>query len=145
MRASGTGDRVKSIPISARQLEGLIRISEAVARTRLSNKVTKRDAKRAINLLDYCLRQIALDEETGTIDIDRIATTVSSSQRNKIGLIKEVISDLENKLGKTIPIPDIVKEAVEKGLDEAEVDEAIEKLKRNGDVFEPRRGFISKI
>ena len=33
----------------------------------------------------------------------------------------------------------------DKKIDEADVDEAIEKLKRGGDIFEPRRGFISRI
>jgi len=35
--------------------------------------------------------------------------------------------------------------ASEKGLSDAEVEEMIQKLKRSGDIFEPRRGFISKL
>ena len=35
--------------------------------------------------------------------------------------------------------------AVDKGMDESEVETSIEKLKRSGDIFEPRRGFISRI
>jgi len=143
MRSSG-GD-MRSVPISARQLEGLVRLSEAYARLRLKNKVSKKDALRAIEILDYCLRQVAFDEETGTIDIDRIATAVPASQRNKIIQIKEIITDLENKLGKTIPLEDVVQAATEKGVSEAEVEEMIQKLKRSGDIFEPRRGFISKL
>jgi replicative DNA helicase Mcm len=146
MRASGAQEgAVKSIPISPRQLEGLIRLSEAVARVRLSDKVTKKDAKRAVRLLDYCLRQIAMDEETGTIDIDRIATGIPATQRSRIMIIKEIISDLENKLGNKIPVEDIIRMATEKGIDESEVDSVIEKLKRSGDVFEPRHGLISKL
>lgn len=144
MRGSSSGE-VRAVPISARQLEGLVRLSEAYARLRLKNKVSKKDAQRAIEMLDYCLRQVALDEETGTIDIDRIATSVPASQRNKIIHIKEIITDLENKLGKTIPLEDVVTAATEKGISEAEVEEMIQKLKRSGDIFEPRRGFISKL
>ncbi|MFH0977816.1 MAG: minichromosome maintenance protein MCM [Candidatus Woesearchaeota archaeon] len=146
MRASGSIEgAVKSIPISPRQLEGLIRLSEAAARVRLSDKVTKKDARRAINLLDYCLRQIALDEETGTIDIDRIATGITATQRTRIVSIKEIIVELENKLGKTIPIEDIMRLATEKGMDESDVESAIEKLKRSGDIYEPRHGIISRL
>ena len=146
MRASGSSEgNVKSIPISARQLEGLVRMSEAAARLRLSNKVTRKDARRAINLLNYCLRQIALDEETGTIDIDRIATEIPATQRSKIITVREIIVELESKIGKTIPIDDVVKQASAKGIDEEDVEEAIEKLKRSGDIFEPKRGFISRI
>ena len=146
MRNSGQGDgSVKSIPISARQLEGLLRMSEAYAKMRLSSKVTKKDAKKAIEILDYCLRQIAFDEESGSIDIDRIATGVSTSERGKLVTVKGIISELEEKIGKTIPVEEIVNLALEKGLDEEKVEAAIEKLKRSGDVFEPKRGFISRI
>ena len=146
MRISGgVEEGVKAIPISARQLEALVRFAEASARIRLSNKATRRDAKRAIELVEYCLMQVGLDKETGKIDIDRIATGIPASQRSHIIVIKEIISDLENKLGKTIPIDDIIAESKEKGIEEDKVEEVLEKLKRVGEVFEPRRGFISKI
>src|SRR3989338_3302273 len=46
MRASGgTDEGIKAIPISARQLEALVRLSEASAKIRLSDKATKRNAK----------------------------------------------------------------------------------------------------
>jgi replicative DNA helicase Mcm len=145
MRSSASEKGLKSVPISARQLEGLVRLSEAYAKLRLSDKVTKKDAEKAVELLDYCLRQIAYDEETGTIDIDRIATSMPASQRNKIIAIKEILVDLENKIGKTIPLEDVVAAAKEKNFNEAEVEEVIQKLKNSGDIFEPRHGFISRI
>jgi len=133
----------RAIPISPRQLEALIRLAEASAKTRLSKKVTKKDAKKAIDLLHYCLSEIGVDPETGEIDIDRITTGITASQRNKIVVIKEIINELENKIGKTIPLDDLIKEAEEKGI--KDIDDAIEKLKRSGDIFEPKRGFIQKI
>ncbi len=147
MRGSGTGDEsgVKSIPISARQLEALVRLSEATARLRLADKVTRRDAKRAVDLLHYCLTQIGVDPETGQIDIDRISTGITSSQRGKLITVREIITELEAKIGKTIPIDDVIREALDKGIDAAEAEESIEKLKRSGDIYEPRRGFIQKI
>ena len=96
-------------------------------------------------MLHYCLSQIGIDPETGKIDIDRIATGISSSQRNHIITVKEIITELENKIGKTIPIDDVVTEAKSKGVEEDKVEEVLEKLKRSGDIFEPRRGFVQKI
>jgi len=146
MRSSGGGEGgIKAIPISARQLEGLVRLTEASARLRLSSKATKHDARKAIELIEYCLIQVGFDKETGQIDIDRIATGISASQRSHISQIKEIISDLESKVGKTIPIDDIIEEAKDKGIAEEKVEEVLEKLKRVGEVFEPRRGFLSKI
>ena len=146
MRASGGGEGgVKTIPISPRQLEALVRLSESHARLRLSNLVEKKDAKKAIELLEYSLMEVGFDKETGKIDIDRIATGVSASARNHIMIVKEIITELEEKVGKTIPIDDVVSAAREKGVEEAKVEEVLEKLKRTGDVFEPRHGFVSKI
>ncbi|MBI4147763.1 hypothetical protein HY490_00560 [Candidatus Woesearchaeota archaeon] len=145
MRASSSGGGVKSIPISARQLEALVRLSEASARLHLRNKVLAKDAKKAIEIVDYYLRQVAYDEKTGTIDIDRIATDVSAQTRNKIIIVKEIIAELEAKHGKAVPIDEINKLAVNKGVTESELDEVIQKLKRAGDLFEPRPGFVSRI
>ncbi|MBW2971942.1 minichromosome maintenance protein MCM [Candidatus Woesearchaeota archaeon] len=146
MRASGGEDGgIKAIPITARQLEALVRLAEAAARSRLSDKVTKKDSKKAIELLHYCMSQVGIDPDTGRIDVDVLTTGVSSSARSNIIIIKEAINDLENKIGKTIPVEDVVREAQEKGISADKAEEVIEKLKRAGDIFEPKRGFIQKI
>ncbi|HII17265.1 TPA: minichromosome maintenance protein MCM [Candidatus Woesearchaeota archaeon] len=146
MRASGSGDGgVRAIPISARQLEALVRMSEAAARMRLQEVVTKREARRAIDLLEYCLLQVGLDKETGKIDIDRIATGISASQRSTITIVRQIVVEMEGKEGKSIPIDDIIAEAKGKGLTEEKVEESINKLKIGGEIFEPRRGFIQRI
>jgi replicative DNA helicase Mcm len=147
MRTSGIEEgshTIKAIPISARQLEALVRLSEAVAKARLSTKVTKKDAKKAIALLHYCLEQVGLDPETGKIDIDRITTGISTSERSKIGIVREIINDLEEKI-KPVPVDDIVSYAIERGLSKDDIEEIIEKLRRMGDIFMPRPGFVSKI
>jgi len=147
MRSKGTTEdgKITSIPISPRQLEALVRLAEAAARTRLSKKVTKKDAQRSISLVHYCLKQVGMDTETGEFDIDRISTGVTASQRNKIHVIKEIISELEEKTGKVIPLDEIIESAKLKKISEADAEEIIEKLKRSGDLFEPKRNWISKI
>ena len=145
MRRGGGEGSVKTVPISPRQLEALVRLSEASARSRLDPRVTRKDAKKAIEMLDYCLMQVGFDKETGKIDIDRIATGVGASQRSHIMIVKEVVAELEVKHGKSIPIEEVVQEARNKGLDEDKIEEALERLKRSGDIFEPKRGSISRI
>ncbi len=135
----------RAIPISARQLEALVRMSEASAKVRLSEKVTREDAKRAIDLLMYCLMEVGREKETGQIDIDRIATGIPASQREKMFTIKQILEELEAELGKTIPVEDVARMAIERGISKSEVDELIEKLKRTGDVYEPRLGFLSRV
>ncbi len=146
MRSSNSSEGgIKTIPISARQLEALVRLTEANARVRMSNDAMIEDAQRAVNLLDYCLREVGLDRETGKIDIDRIATGISASQRSVIVTMKEIVHELENTFGKEVPIEEVVKMAEEKGIAREKADDVLERLKRSGDLFEPRRGFVTRI
>ncbi len=147
MRGSGgeNEESIKAIPISARQLEALVRLTEASAKARLSKEATKKDAKIAIDLVHHCLSAIGLDPETGKFDIDRITTGVTAAQRSAIAVIKEIVTDLEAAVGKVIPVEDIIREAEIKGVSEDDATETLEKLKRAGDLFSPKQGFISKI
>lgn len=135
---------IKPIPVTARQLEGIIRLSESHAKMRLSDEVTKEDALQAIDLLKISLTQVGYDEETKTFDIDKMTTGITTSKRGKILLVKEVIHKLEPKFGKLIPEEDLKKELEDK-ISETEYDEAITQLSKNGDIFRPKRGFIQKI
>ncbi|MEK6918906.1 MAG: minichromosome maintenance protein MCM [Nanoarchaeota archaeon] len=131
----------KPLPISARQLEGLMRLSEASAKLRLSETVLRDDAKRAIEIMRYYLMKVGYDYETNTFDIDRIATGVSTGQRNKVLSVKDALQKLEGRLGKLIPIEELKKELLGK-MDDKEIDDSIEKLTRMGDLFHPRKGFV---
>ncbi len=148
MRNSGASDEsgVKSIPITARQLEALIRLSEASAKVRLGSMVTKEDAQKAIELVDYCLNQIAKDSETGQIDIDRLTSRITATQRSNISVVKDIIHHLEEQMGtKIIPLDSVVEAAKEKNLPAEQVESILEKLRRSGDIFEPKRGFVQRL
>ncbi|MCF7871959.1 ATP-binding protein [Candidatus Woesearchaeota archaeon] len=147
MRNSGSGDeKIKSVPISARQLEGLVRLSEASAKTRLSKTVTKADARRAIDLLHHCLTLIGLDEETGKFDIDRIATGITATQRGNVHTVKEIIVELEKALNTdVVPIEDIIREAEIKGMSGDKTEEILNNLKRKGDIFNPKHGVVKRM
>jgi len=133
-----------SIPISARQLQGLIRLAEAHAKTRLSTKVEKQDSQVAIRLMNYYLMQVGYDAETKTFDIDRFTSKISSSQRSKIVLVKETIRTLEDKHGKLVPL-DILRQELGENISDTEFDEAITKLKSSGDIYQPKSGFVQLI
>lgn len=60
------------VSITPRQLEAMIRFAEASARLRLSNTVNLEDAKRAVKIVEYYLKDVAADTTEGIIDIDTL-------------------------------------------------------------------------
>src|SRR3989338_6919887 len=135
---------IKPIPITARQLEGIVRLSEAHAKIRLSSKVERTDAKKAIELLRTSLVQVGYDEETKSFDIDRMTTGITSSKRGKIIMVKEILSQLESRLGKLIQLEELEK-AIQDKVTEAELEEALDQLSKAGDIFKPKKGYIQRI
>ena len=135
---------MRPIPISARQLQALVRMSEASAKLRLSEKVEITDAQKAIEIMKYYLMQVGYDYESKTIDVDRISGKFSSSQRNKIFSVRDIIIQLESKIGKMIPVEEIEKE-LEGKMDKTEIDDALNKLVINTEIFKPKRGFVQRM
>ncbi len=142
MRNSYSDSEIPVIPLNARQLEALVRLAEASAKVRLSGVVEKEDAEKAISLVKYCLTNIGMDPKTGKIDIDRISTGIPASQRATIHIVKEIINELYK--GESVEMKEILEAAKERGLKESEVEETIEKLRRAGDIYSPKPGYISK-
>ena len=143
--SEGRDDKIKAIPISARQLEALVRLSEASAKSELRDKVLKKDARRAIDLLQYSLAQVGMDPETGKIDIDTLTTGITASHRSNVSIIKEVISELEKVFGKAIPVEDIERECELRGVSKEKTEEIMQKMSRDGAIYSPRHGIISKM
>jgi replicative DNA helicase Mcm len=143
---SASSDKdIKPIPITARQLEAIIRLSEACARVRLSDQVTRVDAKKAIDILKRSLMQVGYDEESKTFDVDRITTGITASKRSKIITVREIIGMLESKIGKLIPIEEIQK-AIGDKLTPVEFEEAIDSLLKPGDfIFQPKKGYVQRM
>ena len=132
---------MRPIPISARQLQALIRMAEASAKIRLSENVSKEDARQSIELMKYYLMQVGYDYESKTFDIDKITGKFSASQRNKIFLVKETITALESKMGKMIPYEEIEKELEDK-IGKDELEEVINRLIRDNEIYRPKKGYI---
>ena len=81
MRKIGSGrGLVSAYP---RQLESLIRLSEAHAKMRFSNSVEIVDVEEAKRLHREALKQSATDPKTGIIDVGILTTGVSASERDR--------------------------------------------------------------
>ncbi len=130
------------IAITTRQLEAIIRLSEASAKVRLSNKVTKKDVERAINLIKEFMSSLGVDPETGMFDIDRIETGITTSQRNKMIVLLKLIEDLSKEYPEGVPVRDLIEVAKSQGIDDVEI--LLQKLHQKGEIYEPMQGFVKK-
>jgi len=79
------------ITATPRQLEGLIRLSEAIAKIRLSAEVTTEDVNEALRLTRLALLQAATDPRSGLLDIDLITTGRAQSDRNRLTQLAEAL------------------------------------------------------
>jgi len=131
----------KPVPVTARQLEALVRLAEASARMRLSDSIDREDAERVIRIVDTCLRQVAYDAESGGFDIDKLATGISKSQRDIIRTVKEAIRDVGGDSGRA-RVSEVIETAMQQGFAREKIEEVIDRLKRDGEAMEPRNGII---
>ena len=93
MRKIGSGrGLVSAYP---RQLESLIRLSEAHAKMRFSGTVEIVDVEEAKRLHREALKQSATDPKTGIIDVGILTTGVSASERDRR---KELAKELKRML-----------------------------------------------
>ncbi|KAJ1725772.1 MCM DNA helicase complex subunit [Coemansia erecta] len=76
------------VTATARQLESMIRMSEAHAKMRLSPTVEASDVHEASRLMRDALRESATDPRTGLIDLDLLNTGFAASDRRQLDAIK---------------------------------------------------------
>jgi replicative DNA helicase Mcm len=144
LKLRGIAEPNKPVPVTARQLEALVRLAEASARIRLSNSIELGDAERVIHIVDACLRQIAYDARTGTFDIDKIVTGISKEKRDIIRVIKDAIRDIGGD-GRRAGIDQVIDAVSGKGFTREKVKEGIDMLLRHGEAMEPKNGIIQLI
>lgn len=100
MRKLGEDVRASERRITAttRQLESMIRLSEAHAKMRLSDEVTTYDVSEAVRLIKSALKQAATDARTGLIDMSLLTEGTSASERRRKLDLKKAITDLLDEM-----------------------------------------------
>ncbi|RCH81810.1 hypothetical protein CU098_002792 [Rhizopus stolonifer] len=81
----------KRVTATTRQLESMIRMSEAHAKMRLSPTVDVADVAEASRLLREAIKDYATDPKTGRIDMDLILSGTASSERDLQNSLKEAL------------------------------------------------------
>ncbi|RKP40286.1 MCM2/3/5 family-domain-containing protein [Dimargaris cristalligena] len=94
LRKLGYSRNNKVFSCTTRQLESMIRLAEAHAKMRLSRTVDVDDAHEATRLVRTGIQLAATDPLTGAIDLDLIATGISSHTRRFLDDMKKELVQL---------------------------------------------------
>lgn len=132
------------VSILARNLDALVRLSEAHAKMALREDVLKKDVDAVIKLFERYLNDTGYDKATGKIDMDRIFVGESRSKLNKLdkllARLKEIFEENEWKMLEKKNVIQILD--LEEGLDEEFIKNALSELIAEGTLYEPRVNFI---
>ena len=144
LRAEGQGEDAP-VPVTARQLEALVRLAEASARVRLSDTVEVADAERVISIVRSCLQDIGVDPETGEYDADVVETGRSKTQRDRVKNVKAIIKEIEDEFDEGAPVDEVLDRAEEVGMDADKARHEIDKLKEKGELYQPNKDHLRSI
>ena len=123
------GEKEITIPITARALEALIRLTEAHARMRLQEVATVEDAKVALAVFRHWR------EESGIEDESEIHSGVPVSVRRKSTAIMNMVRDICSEKG-SADLTEIYNLAIPRKISEREVDRVISKMLQGGQLYE---------
>lgn len=121
----------RTISATPRQLESLIRTSEALAKMRYSQVVTRQDAEEAVRLLKVATQAAATDPRTGRIDMDMINTGRTVVDREKREFLNEELKNLlSERRGVRMSVRDISKQLAEVSNEAISHDDLLNTLRR---------------
>ncbi len=132
------------IAITARQLEGLIRLSEARARASLRKEILVEDAQAAIILMKKSLEQVGIDLASGKFDIDILMTGKPKSVRDKLQVLISIIVEAEKTVGMIREGALYERLETEYDIQKMEASKLLNQLIKDGMIYSPRPGYFKK-
>jgi len=133
------------VPITMRQLEAVIRLSEARAKLALKNEVGKEDVEPVTKLMRSYLMQVGVDRATGKADIDMIMVGRPKSASDKLSALFDLLITMEkeNEMG-PIKREAFISRAETEGFFRKFAEDAVTKWMNDGIIYESKPGFIKK-
>lgn len=129
----------KRITATTRQLESMIRLSEAHAKMRLSERVELIDVKEAVRLIKSAIKDYATDPVTGRIDMDMIQTGNTAQQRRvQEDLVSEIMKIIEenNNLIRFNDLSVKLNERSSFRVENLVINEGLRRLQQEGKIME---------
>lgn len=132
------------IAIGPRQLEALVRISEARARAALRNEVLAEDAEAAIRIMSKSLEEVGIDVTSGKLDIDILMTGKPKSLRDKAGAVLSALVGLQRETGMVEKEALFMEVEQKYGISRTDASRIVSDLLRDGVIFSPRESYLKK-
>ena len=129
---SEQSDRESIIPITARALEALIRLTESHARMHLRDVATADDAKVALAVFKHWR------EESGIEDESELHSGVTVRAISNNSTVRQMVRDVCSQHGGVADRSQIYNLAIDKGISEHEVDAVLSKMLTSGELWSPR-------
>jgi len=144
LKMRGTTGREAAVAITPRQLEALVRLSEARARAFLRDQVTVEDAKSAVKIMTYALLDVGVDVKTGKIDIDTIMTGRPATVRDTLGRVIDIVRELERETG-DVDEKILIAAIVDKDkVTDGEARRFVGQLIKEGMLYSPKEGRLKR-
>ena len=142
LRKQAEGEH-KPIPITLRQVEGLVRLTEASARARLSPVATIDDANRAIHITEVFLKTVLATKGGGLLDIDYITVGTPLSYRDQIGVLRDIMRELQQSHPEGFRQHDVIEAATtKKHIPADKARRLLDELMRLNEVYSPKPGVL---
>ena len=138
-KSMSSDSKMKGMPIGARHLQGIIRLAEASAKIRLSNRVDDEDIKLAQQLFYDSLIKIGMDEG-GFIDVSRISTGKSISKIKLMDFIMDKVRILFSN-NEEISNDELKRVLSEDKFPMDKFEETIEILNREGNIIKSGKNW----
>jgi len=120
--------------VTARLNDSLRRLAQASARVRLSETIEMQDAERAIDMMNYTIGQIGLNED-GELDGNMVDGGRPTSQDERRTMIQKTLTE---------PM-DMDKLKAETGISPAVLENDVKKLKQQGEIIEEETGVYRSV
>jgi DNA replication licensing factor MCM5 len=140
-RSSRDEDTQAAIPITVRQLEALVRLSESLAKMRLDSEVRTEDVTEALRLFKVStMTANAADRNLG----DSVYASVSAPNREEMERIETFLRSRLTVGGSHVNKQKLIEEAAGQGFNAVLVARALSVMANRGEIVERNQGRLLK-
>lgn len=127
----------KKDEVSFRIIGNILRLAKAHARVYLSNKIRTKDIDAAVELLIVSFKSLDMLDESQYLNVESYSMEPTKNIKKAYHIILDIL-DNKKEIEEHILFDTV-------GLTQIEFDEVMNKLKKGGEIFEPRRGIWKRL